>query len=382
MIRRPPRSTRSEFYSPTIDENEGSRFTAFTRADVILNASDWSSLIVGKISHYIDVDHEDPLLRKQYEKTLDQELSFAGHLSLPAVMMTLRKSNVNLARILHNKVMCSPQNQGRYHVWLHLPMVSHAKESSQWYNKVAEDQYDEDPWLWWNEFRQVSNFEKKLGLALELSADLPDAVILDRWLGEPVRCLVIPTHLFMTNKKGFPVLPKPHQCAVRQFLKQKSQILITGALRHQQYKHYQQYMDHLWQVGHYSDPVVQFAQGYEDFLQFPLQPLMDNLESQTYEVFEKDPVKYTEYQRAMYLAMLDKVSFEEKDTKVLTVMVVGAGRGPLVRAALAAAEKADRKIRVYAVEKNPNAVVTLQCLAEEEWDNRVTASCKCGGEAW
>lgn len=62
---------------------------------------------------------------------------------------------------------------------------------------------------------------------------------------------------------------------------------------------------------------MQFAQGYEDFLQFPLQPLMDNLESQTYEVFEKDPVKYTEYQRAMYLAILDKVSLEEKDTKTL-----------------------------------------------------------------
>lgn len=44
---------------------------------------------------------------------------------------------------------------------------------------------------------------------------------------------------------------------------------------------------------------------------------MDNLESQTYEVFEKDPVKYTEYQRAMYLAILDKVSLEEKDTKVM-----------------------------------------------------------------
>lgn len=63
--------------------------------------------------------------------------------------------------------------------------------------------------------------------------------------------------------------------------------------------------------------MLQFAQGYEDFLQFPLQPLMDNLESQTYEVFEKDPVKYTEYQRAMYLAILDKISLEEKDTKVM-----------------------------------------------------------------
>ena len=39
-------------------------------------------------------------------------------------------------------------------------------------------------------------------------------------------------------------------------------------------------------------------------------------------------------------------------------MVVGAGRGPLVRAALTAAEKADRRIRVYAVETNPDAIVT------------------------
>lgn len=39
-------------------------------------------------------------------------------------------------------------------------------------------------------------------------------------------------------------------------------------------------------------------------------------------------------------------------------MVVGAGRGPLVNAALNAARMADRSIRIYAVEKNPNAIVT------------------------
>lgn len=35
---------------------------------------------------------------------------------------------------------------------------------------------------------------------------------------------------------------------------------------------------------------------------FPLihQPLMDNLESQTYEVFEKDPIKYSQYQQVQY----------------------------------------------------------------------------------
>lgn len=32
---------------------------------------------------------------------------------------------------------------------------------------------------------------------------------------------------------------------------------------------------------------------------FFLQPLMDNLESGTYEVFERDPVKYTQYQKVV-----------------------------------------------------------------------------------
>jgi len=54
-------------------------------------------------------------------------------------------------------------------------------------------------------------------------------------------------------------------------------------------------------------------------------------------------------------------------------MVVGAGRGPLVRASLRAAEAAKRTIKVYAVEKNPNAVITLQNMAGNlNWGDKVT----------
>lgn len=49
-----------------------------------------------------------------------------------------------------------------------------------------------------------------------------------------------------------------------------------------------------------------FSRGYEDYLQCPLQPLMDNLESHTYEVFEKDPIKYSLYETAIYEAILTK----------------------------------------------------------------------------
>lgn len=48
------------------------------------------------------------------------------------------------------------------------------------------------------------------------------------------------------------------------------------------------------------------------------------------------------------------------------VMVVGAGRGPIVAACLAAAQRAKRAVRMYAVEKNPNAIVTLSHRVETE----------------
>lgn len=69
----------------------------------------------------------------------------------------------------------------------------------------------------WNLFRTICSSHRKIGVALELSANLPSEDIIQRWLGEPVRCLIIPTSLFSTNRKGFPVLPKSHQSVVQRF---------------------------------------------------------------------------------------------------------------------------------------------------------------------
>lgn len=79
---------------------------------------------------------------------------------------------------------------------------------------------------------------------------------------------------------------------------------------------------------------------------------MDNLESQTYETFERDAPKYKAYQEAIYRALSDRPA--DKD---YTLMVLGAGRGPLVRAAFIAAGRAKRNINMYAIEKNPNAII-------------------------
>lgn len=52
-------------------------------------------------------------------------------------------------------------------------------------------------------------------------------------------------------------------------------------------------------------------------LEIPLQPLCENLDSYTYEVFESDPVKYKLYQDAVQAALLDRVSEEEAKKKLV-----------------------------------------------------------------
>lgn len=113
---------------------------------------------------------------------------------------------------------------------------------------------------------------------------------------------------------------------------------------------------------------VSFEAPFYDFLQSPLQPLKDNLQSQTYEIFEKDPVKYAQYQLAI------KNALEKRKEQSTVLMVVGAGRGPLVSAALQAAEEINySNLKIFAVEKNPNAVVTLRNKRiYYDWGEKVT----------
>jgi protein arginine N-methyltransferase 5 len=80
---------------------------------------------------------------------------------------------------------------------------------------------------------------------------------------------------------------------------------------------YYEYMNYLYKNFQLenTDTTRKYIKGYEDCLQNPLQPLMDNLESTVYEVFEKDPIKYQQYQIAIQQALLDRVSESEKLTK-------------------------------------------------------------------
>ncbi|AFZ80519.1 Skb1 methyltransferase family member protein [Theileria equi strain WA] len=98
------------------------------------------------------------------------------------------------------------------------------------------------------------------------------------------------------------------------------------------------------------------SSGYNDLLQTPLQPLRDHLDSSTYEEFERCDTKYDIFETAV------RQWLEENTTVRRPVAYIpGAGRGPLVQRTLNAFHnKGIKDYSIYAIEKNPYAILTLK----------------------
>lgn len=348
-----------------------------TRSDLLLDSGRWSSQVAGKLSPWINLDAAHEATRKSAEVAFKQELAWACHLQVPWVLLPeLSFECANYARVVNQSLLGLSYAQ----LQVPVPLVSRAAqvhslratESNQSEQVGAVDRHprQESSWEAWNRLHTLCEWHAKLGVALEMTSDLPPQAEQDRWLAEPVRAVVLPTSLFLCNRKGFPVLSRAHQaflikllrrCRCRVILRGRSKFL-NGLTPHAQYVRF------LFNMHCRLTPEEAFEAPYFDHLQSPLQPLMDNLEASTYETFEKDPVKYAQYEAAVCAALKERTL----PSQVGVIMVVGAGRGPLVQAALNAAQSASRSVRVYAVEKNPNAVITLRGRRASEWGDRVT----------
>lgn len=68
-------------------------------------------------------------------------------------------------------------------------------------------------------------------------------------------------------------------------------------------------MCHLFRSHDTFDEDDRIEIGYRNYLQSPLQPLADNLESCTYETFENDTIKYDIYEQSLYQAFIDKKKY-------------------------------------------------------------------------
>eukprot|EP00003_Mantamonas_plastica_P002952 TRINITY_DN1235_c2_g1_i1.p1 TRINITY_DN1235_c2_g1~~TRINITY_DN1235_c2_g1_i1.p1 ORF type:complete len:703 (-),score=243.77 TRINITY_DN1235_c2_g1_i1:16-2124(-) len=356
----------------------------FTRSDMVMDSNGWSN-VIGKTSQWIQMDSTIPSVRRNSEEAFKQEIAWACHLSLHSLMLPApTMSCANYARLLNSQLGATHYLKFMVHVPLtndnfdgdDVQMETESSSSSTSSSSAisgagASSKESNDPWEAWNKFRTYCDFHNNVSVALELTSDLPDNNLLKRWYGEPVKVLIVPTSVFLTNKRGYPVLSKKHQEFVTKMFDYDVQVLLKGTAHHNQGD--QPYLQYLNFLHSKIPPMTEdeaFTAPYYDYLQAPLQPLMDNLESQTYETFEKDPIKYRQYEEAVYQALLERHSNQEEKP---VVMVVGAGRGPLVRASLRAADRAEVPIQVWAVEKNPNAVVTLRNMKQTlNWGDMVT----------
>ncbi|MDB9924768.1 protein arginine N-methyltransferase [bacterium] len=390
----------------------------FARSDLLLNSSQWSSQVVGKTSPWIDCDSASPPSRRDGEAALRQELMWAAHLSLHAVLLPHPGfSSANYARVV-NQFLGALFSTA---LWVRVPVVAPEVEAAakRGEPEPSSGTHFRDPFEHWANFRALCEGHLQLGVCLDVGCALPSDREIDRWIGEPVRALSLAPEAFITNKRGFPVLPKRHQDFVTRMMKRNVQVVLKGAgdtsgeeegdvrdemdtattsstqeptpaeasiainslnaelsaaINKHPSRQRWEYVVYLFRkIAPTTEQELQEA-GYRDYLQAPLQPLMDNLESATYETFEKDASKYIQYEEAVLAYLTDRVSdVDAKNGKETVLMVVGAGRGPLVRASLRASDRSGRKLKVYAVEKNPNAVITLQSLVETEgWGDRVT----------
>jgi type II protein arginine methyltransferase len=341
-----------------------------TRSDMDLDSDKWISHIIGCISSWIDVDNEDHGIRADSEYAFRQETNWAIYLGLQVLLLPMpsinRSVSPNFSRLLRElmkRIETSYQQ-----IWIRIPLI--------WMDESFSD--GDDPllssWQLWDNLYRMTGYHHKLSIALELGDRLPDNLDdMRRWIPEPVKAIILSTRLFELNTHGYPVLPVEYQNLIQKFFSAKLHVILSGKSKHDGsmagYVEYLRYLKSKHDKSKELSFADKFTAGYRDTLQAPLQPLMDNLESSTYATFERDPVKYIQYQRAVTKA-LESIKGRSSDDRIITIFVVGAGRGPLVACSLAAGIAVNTKIRVYAVEKNENAVITLRNRKQsEKWEN-------------
>ncbi|GAA6004774.1 protein arginine N-methyltransferase [Rhodotorula paludigena] len=350
----------------------------FLRNEVNITRSEESGSLISFASDWLELDSPVEGIRFDAELALRQEISYASYLSiativLPPPKLENREFLADYARAINGALASS----WHINISIRLPIaeysageLSTARPGTPAFNAAVGETDRCETWEMWNTLRGMCSYSPRLTLTLDLSNPLPPSRSLTRWAAEPVKHMFLPCTSFIPNAKGYPVLSKSMQAFLKSSFKFRPTVILSGTHRglHAAGGHlaYAQYVRFLYRKSLELLPVEEYAQGYMDHLQQPLQPLMDNLEGETYEGFEKDPIKYRQYEEAVYRALMDR-----PQNQVTTIFVVGAGRGPLVAGCLRAAERSQRRISLTAVEKNPAAFVILQERSALEWGSQV-----------
>jgi protein arginine N-methyltransferase 5 len=168
----------------------------------------------------------------------------------------------------------------------------------------------EETYAKYMEFKQLCGHFPGIQLILDLQADLPSwEKFNERWTGDKIYAIQLDTSIFTQNTKGFPVLSKKHQETCKRFMKQQTRFILRSRHPNDSINDHYQYLCYLFKNHDNLDQEEKIEINYRNYLQSPLQPLADNLESSTYETFENDTIKYDIYEESLYKAFLDKKKY-------------------------------------------------------------------------
>ena len=354
-------------------------------------------------------------LRKYAQQCLSFMLEWAGHMSIPAVLLPAippgkAVDSLPYAQLLSTLAPIAAASNVQ--LWITTPLNPSALERFQMLHTLCDAPSNLGCMLIFDSSsNSTTNATTNAAAVTNAAALVGQSVsLIHASVGCALRAVAFDTTAFLTNKRGYPTLSKSHQVLFTELLRRLGRtlrILVQGVPYHHSRQteaggqsgclSYLQYLRHLRSREDVIDVLdttsSQLESAYLDHLQSPLQPLGDNLEFQTYETFETDPVKYMRYKQAIEIALRDgislnhfkKISIDNPQTNGalpsfrVTILVVGAGRGPLVRAALQAVQAVNQAgismiPNVVAVEKNPCAVLYLHSVKAREasWANTVT----------
>ena len=361
-----------------------------------LDSSWWATSVVGMIPFTHSPNPK--FLSLDEEAAIERMVRWACHMSVPAIIIpcpdTNTAPNMDSSLITRLSLIASAHN---LQLWINLRLLpSDIEAMDALLRKCAS-----------------GSSGGNIGICLELLSgsefnngnsytQFEIFQMLHKIIGMNLKAIFFNTKSFMTNKRGYPTLSKTMQTGFTYVLKRLGRtirVFIAGKHCHSPmpldnqssdtvselvgesgFLPYLQYLRHLRQrqdvKAILDTSESKLESSYLDHLQSPLQPLGDDLEYATYETFEKDPVKYSQYERAIFEALktlmhgnnLTRVNKDVESLHYATIFVLGAGRGPLVQRALNAVSKINTTtsraliVRVVAIDKNPNAILYLKSM--------------------
>lgn len=370
---------------------------------------------IGLLSSWLELENPDNSVRELCYQVLLNECKYARFVGIdklivapPRKLSELQRYSQVISRLLNDENVSS-----------YPPLIL----------SVSLPLYeDSDPlatWELWNAVRKMCDYHPSLTISLAVPRIKTPSHVLNRWLSEPVSCLLLSSSIFATNQYSYPVLHKFNQNLITKFQSVNGNslpnangelcILIHGMEKYvNQIKggegSYLEYINFLLKKGDkdlfsphdkIANRSIEHSKGnlahpnngsrhnnnhstnsnrlishahlnpHTPRLMKPLKPHSETLSNYVYSVFEKDLTKYNVYQAAIEQALAALLS--EHRTNSLTILIAGAGRGPLVDRTVLLLKQFNvlDQVKVIALEKNPQAGLYLQKRNFDLWHNRV-----------